>query len=109
MKKLVILLLVLIEIGMVVYYETKPLKQDNLNHNEEAIAYMIEEESGEYKEIRDSLIPQEGYVLNKEKSGCIDADGNKILDSLDYDFDNKKVIYTTDLTSSCYLYFDIAK
>ena len=46
-----------------------------------------------------------GYVLNKSKSGCIDARGELIDNALDYE--EGIMTTTTSSTCYCYIYFDI--
>ncbi len=67
-------------------------------------AIMVKGTDGQYKE--ESSFPGEGYMLNEEKSGCMDNNGEKIENSLEYDLENNKVTVSTNKTSYCYLYFD---
>ncbi len=52
--------------------------------------------------------PEEGYIFNKDKSGCMDSDGNKIEEEiLTYDEVNHTATIKTGITAYCYLYFDL--
>ncbi len=74
--------------------------------NNKQFALMLEQDNGEYKESEGEL-PTEGYVFNKEKSGCTDINGKIINNALDYDYENYIVLLDTSKSSYCYLYYDI--
>ena len=63
---------------------------------------MINDGTGNYTEGND--FPIEGYIFNKEKSKCIDSNGNTLEDELN--FVNGNVEVTLGKTAFCYLYFD---
>ncbi len=76
----------------------KDIEENNM------FAIMVKGTDGEYKE--QQTFPGDGYKLNKDKSGCMDNNGEKIENSLEYDSESKKVTVSTGQTSYCYLYFD---
>ena len=86
------------------------LKENITNKN--ALAIMVEKEDGtgyeEYK-VNDevsSSFPTTGYTYNSEKSGCVDANGNLIENSLSYNGETNKVSLSTSRSVKCYIYFD---
>ncbi len=81
--------------------DTVSLKEVEKNN---MFAIMLQNDSGEYTE--QSTFPEKGYVLNTEKSGCMDNNGVKIENSLTYDSESNKVTLISNKTSYCYLYFD---
>ena len=72
-------------------------------------AIMLQDEVGgtTYTESSSSSFPSSGYTFNSTKSGCMDANGEKIDNALSYDDETHKASVTTNKTSYCYLYFDI--
>lgn len=81
------------------------LKNDLLENNNSIFAIMIGQ-NGDYV-ISDEYPTEDKYIFNKEKSGCLDLDGNLIEGSLDYDKVTKKVSADLAYSSYCYLYFDL--
>ena len=79
------------------------LKED-VKVDKKAFALMIQQSDGTYEESESNTFPTD-MVFNKTKSGCIDEKGNPIANSLDYE--DSKVVVTTNRTSYCYLYFDL--
>ncbi len=71
-------------------------------HKNSLYAVMVDDGSGNYTEGND--FPIEGYIFNKEKSKCIDSNGNTLNDELN--FVNGNVEVTLGKTAFCYLYFD---
>ena len=69
------------------------------------LAIMISDGTGNYVESGNDTLPTSGYVYNKELSGCIDADGKIIENSLSVK--NGKISVVVDSTSYCYVYYDI--
>ena len=67
-------------------------------------AIMVKGNNGEYAP--SEVFPGKGYKLNDSKSGCMDVNGEKIENSLEYDSDSNKITVSTNKTSRCYLYFD---
>ena len=70
---------------------------------------MLEDSSGGYTESVDNTFPSYDYFFNPTKSGCIDAEGNKLDNSLVFDINTRKVSINVSKTSYCYLYFDMVK
>ena len=71
-------------------------------HKNSLYAVMLDDGSGNYTEGND--FPSSNYILNKEKSKCMDSSGNTLNDELN--FVNGNVEVTLDKTAFCYLYFD---
>ena len=82
---------------------------DNVKLNEidkySGIALMLQQSDGTYKESESSNWPTNGYMFNKELSGCIDGNGNTLENALTYK--NGTLTIKTRTNASCYLYFDI--
>ncbi len=76
----------------------KDIKDNNM------FAIMVKGENGEYS--TSDEFPGTGYIINKEKSGCMDNNNQLIPNSLSYDEKEQKVIVNTGQTTYCYLYFD---
>ena len=70
---------------------------------------MLQDEVGgtTYTESGSSTFPSSGYTFNSTKSGCMDANGEKIDGALSYDDETHKASVTTNKTSYCYFYFDM--
>ena len=109
MKKIIIGVLVLIEIfSLYMMYQSNEnkklnevnIKDKEIDNNKFAIKY--EKENGQYEEYTGNEFPK-GYVLNKEKSNCIDEEGNIIENSLEYN--NNQISFTSTNTNYCYLTF----
>lgn len=119
MKKLIVIGLVLMELGIITYIETRPLLENkevhNQNNSEKAdlpktmYALMVEQTPGgqDYIEQSSKEFPKDGYKFNASRSGCVDKNGNTIPGIIDYDESSQKVIVTTNMTAYCYVYFDI--
>ena len=86
---------VVANIGNEVYEEEKQKIKD--------IAMMLEQTAGagDYKMVKRSKWPDDGYIFNKELSSC--KNGSKII----WDEDKKAIKYTGRLTDECTIYFDI--
>ena len=78
------------------------------NNDTNMFAIMLEQSDGTYDESTNINWP-DGYKFNPSKSGCIDASGNDIANSLEFDTSSKKAILKTEKASYCYLYFSIPK
>ncbi len=78
------------------------IEESNVEPDINIIAAYIKQEDGTYEEVSD--IPQDGYIINTEKSVC--SNGATVR----WDYANKELI-TSNLTksgTSCYLYFDVS-
>jgi len=80
-------------------------KENSLQLNEFAI--MLEQDDGTYKESTTNNWPTGDYSYNGEMSKCIDIKGNVLDDSLSFNETNNVVEFDTNISSTCYLYFDI--
>ncbi len=105
-KFLVIIILVGVVItGAVIF---KPNEESELyevklqDDNKKDLAIMVEQLDKSYKE--NNKIPYKGYTLNKEKTKCIDNNGNEVEEDITYE--NGTITISTDRTIYCYLYFD---
>ena len=106
MKKIVgILIIILLSICLL-----KPKEEVKLDNvilkqevNNKTFAMYKEESENNYVKVEDNKFP-DMYVLNIEKSKCIDNNGNELNGVLSYE--NDKVVLTTNKSSYCYLYFD---
>ncbi len=108
MKKIIIGVLVIIEIfSLYMMYqsnENKNLNEVNIKENNNTkFAIQYEKENGKYEEYLENEFP-EGYILNKDKSKCIDEEGNVIENSLEYT--NNQISFTSTNTNYCFLTFD---
>ncbi len=79
--------------------------QENIT-KKDGFALMLQQEDGTYKENESSSWPN-NMKFNTELSGCMDANGNKIENSLSFDSTTNLVTLKTNQTSYCYVYFDI--
>ena len=114
MKKTLIISLTLVEALFIFLaynsYKNNNVVLDDVKLKEEvkidkkAFALMIQQNDGTYAE-SESDTYQTDMVFNKTKSGCIDEKGNPIDNSLDYE--DGKVVVTTNKTAYCYIYFDL--
>lgn len=74
--------------------------------NSNVFAIMIQNEAGEY-EITSDWPSNDKYVLNNNKSGCLNDFGDEIDYSLQYDANNQSVRVNVSESVKCYLYFDV--
>ena len=108
MKKSKILIIVLFIFEIIfVFLSFKSINNNTLEMNykdnsNNMFAIMINDGDNNY--INSDSIPKKGYIFNRELSGCIDDDNNKIEVQMKYV--NGNVIVDTDITLYCYLYFD---
>lgn len=111
-----ITILVLIEIvSLFLMYKSSnnvTLAEVNLteNNSKESFAVLIEQTDGSYieQDVNIKTWPtSDKYNYNTEKSGCIDLNGNLLLNVLSYDSDTGVATVDTANTSYCYLYFDL--
>jgi len=66
----------------------------------------IQNSTGNYEELEEyDYFPNDGYVLNAEKTVCNDNKGVKITDALTYSGNN--ITVNSGKTVFCYLYFDL--
>ena len=119
-KQIAIFLLIFIEIFAIIFFniksfEEKTAKKDTkstniLENKNKMFAIMLETEKGTANYLESNLTswPTDGYVYNKQSSGCVDGNNNILTGVLEYDEENHTAIVNTDTTTYCYLYFDIA-
>ena len=83
-----------------VYVENKT---NNKNKVPGLISLMLETKfgSGIYNVSPDGIVPAKGYGLNTEKSGC--ENGGTIA----YNETTKKFIFKSNISTKCYVYFDV--
>ena len=110
----IVLILVIIEIaccfllwkgnsGKETLLEEVKLKEEIKDNG--SLAIKVEQSDGTYIDYYDIPLKEDGYIFNNEKSGCLDADGNKVQDILSYR--NNMVKVDVKGTTFCYLYFDL--
>jgi len=110
----IVLILVIIEIaccfllwkgnsGKETLLEEVKLKEEIKDNG--SLAIKVEQSDGTYTDYYDIPLKEDGYIFNNEKSGCLDADGNKVQDILSYR--NNMVKVDVKGTTFCYLYFDL--
>jgi len=108
-KKIVILLLVVIEVGAIflaykAFDNKDKVKTVNLTEsNNSMFAIMVEQEDGTFE--KNDSWPGEDYTYLENMSGCVDSSGKMIEDSLVYDPKTNTVTLETEYTTQCYLYF----
>ncbi len=113
-KKIVILVLFVVVITTFMFWKNinneDKLEVVRLKNNNDTnmFAIMLEQSDGTYDESTNLNWP-DGYKFNPSKSGCIDASGNDIANSLEFDTSSKKAILKTEKASYCYLYFSIPR
>ena len=88
--------------------EEVKLKENKVNKKSFAIMVEKKDKTG-YEEYNENTWPTKGYEYNSTLSGCVDTTGVTIPNSLTYDKETNKVIVKTNVSSSCYLYFDLDK
>lgn len=81
---------------------------NNEVNSEKHIALMIEQNDGKYKEIDSNKWPKD-MKFNSKLSNCIDINGNKLDNILNYDDVNNNASIIVNGTTYCYLYFDKEK
>ena len=111
-RSFLIILLLIMEVSLIFFsvksFNNKPSeKLDDIKllqaiQKNSLYSVMINDGTGNYTEEND--FPSSNYILNKEKSKCIDSNGNTLEDELN--FVNGNVEVTLDKTAFCYLYFD---
>ncbi len=107
-KYLLIIIMVGIILTGVIFFKSKEeVKLDSVilkqEVNNKTFAMYKEEDDNNYVLVKDNKFP-DMYVLNIEKSKCIDNNGNELNGVLSYE--NDKVTITSGNTIYCYLYFD---
>ena len=111
-KSFLIIFLLIMEVSLIFFsvksFGNKPSeKLDDIKllqaiQKNSLYSVMINDGTGNYTEGEE--FPIEGYIFNKEKSKCIDSNGNTLNDELN--FVNGNVEVTLGKTAFCYLYFD---
>ena len=73
-----------------------------INKHEKMLSMMLEQNSGagDYLQVAQSNWPTEGYIFNKERSGC--ENGGE----LSWDDTRKTVVMMGAVSDKCYVYFD---
>ncbi len=106
-KYLLVILLVGILTGVIVLKPKEEVKLDNVvlkqEVNNKTFAMYKEDTENNYVPVTENKFP-DMYVLNIEKSKCVDNNGNELNGVLSYE--NDKVTITSGNTTYCYLYFD---
>ena len=104
---LIILLMGVILTGAIIFKPEENIKLDNVilkqEVNNKTFAMYKEESENNYVEVEGNKFP-DMYVLNIEKSKCIDNNGKEVDNILS--FNNGEVTITSGKTIYCYLYFD---
>ena len=109
-RKLIICILMCLELfviySMYVCLNNQKVVLDDVNNkiksNKNTFAILVEQSDGSY--LGQTTFPTTGYDINEEKSGCLNKNGEKINNALEYD--NNRIILNTGSTAQCYLYFD---
>ena len=90
-----------------VVLENVNLKNELVNKKSN-LAIMLGDKEGIYTESSDSVWPSNlKYNYNSERSGCIDINGNEIVNALTYDNNTSMITISSNKTAYCYLYFDL--
>ena len=114
-RVLVCILLLLVEITSI-FFCIKSYNNKNLDKyifgkqgilKSDMFAVLVENDKGKYEEVE--TFPDFPYVFNMSKSGCIDSNGNRLIDSLLYNEEEKEVTVRTMNSSQCYLYYNKPK
>ena len=82
-------------------YEEKIINKPNKVTKGIALNLEQTEGAGDYKLVTQSNWPTDGYIFNKERSGC--ENGGE----LSWDDTNKTVVFSGNVSDKCYVYFDI--
>lgn len=122
-KHLIVFILIVLEIGTIIFFNVKSFnvktkvetKKENkiielTNNRSNMFAIMLEKTPNSEDYLQSTLTswPTEGYVYNKNRSGCVDGNGNTLpKEVLEYDEINHTAIINTTTTTYCYLYFDL--
>ena len=78
-------------------------KEEN-KKEKKAVAIMLNDGNGSYKESESTTFPKVGYIYNTQKSGCIDTTGKEVVNAINYE--SGKVSLRLNQKLYCYLYFD---
>jgi len=115
-KKLIFIItlfLLLIEVNSLYFmykaYISKKINFNEINFSDNSksiFAILIEQTDGTYIESNNKIWPRIGYNYNREKSGCVDENGNILNGILDFRHGVNIATVETKNTSYCYLYFD---
>jgi len=81
------------------------VKLKKMPNSKDAIAIMVEQEDGTYKESDSDVWAIDGYKYNETLSGCIDEKGNEIENVLSYDYSKNIATMKINKRGYCYLYF----
>ena len=80
--------------------KSKEEEKEIIKGNMLTLMYETEAGSKEYEESKDNTWPEEGYIFNKNLSGC--ENGGE----LEYNSQNNTVNLLTNKSDKCYVYFD---
>ena len=107
MKRKLLFCLIVLIMGCYVFsldkkYDVDNIVKDNIIKNNNMISMMLEQNSGagDYLQVAQSNWPTEGYIFNKERSGC--ENGGE----LSWDDTRKTVVMMGNISDKCYVYFD---
>ncbi len=102
--------ILLVLIGSIFFIKNRALNtEENITLTEDTLlAFYIKQEDGTYKETppNGNKWPDGNYRLNYALSGCVDSSGEKIPQSFSYASKDRKIVFTTNRATFCYLYFD---
>ena len=120
MKAIIISVLCVLELSAIFLMckssHANSVKLENVNLENNSIikndksnfAIMLGDKDGVYTESNESVWPSNlKYNYNAERSGCIDSNGNELVNVLNYDSTNQTVNLSVNSTAYCYLYFDL--
>ncbi len=101
-----LILLVIVLAGLNIYQYLNPREilienKPSLKENNNLISMLVEQENGEYQELKDTNWPGSEYVLNESLSGC--ENGGKIS------YINKEIKVQATSSDRCYVYFAFKK
>ncbi len=82
----------------IINYKNENLKTETIKTND-LISIYLENEEGEYILSEENNFPTEGYVLNKEKTYCVNNS------YIDYDYIDNEIDVKTNGSDNCYVYF----
>ena len=112
MKKITYITLVFLLIGIFFMFNKNnnniTLDEVKIKDNKSNVTFAMYKENneGEYELITNTEeFPQVPYILDEDKSKCINSDGNIIDNSLKQTIEDNKIFVETDEEAYCYLYF----
>ena len=94
------------------YKSANNKKLDDLNvDNNVTYAVLLQDRNdlSKYTKSSDNTWPKSNYTFNKNRSGCVDSNGNLVENILS--FDDAKHLMSLSVTKSvkCYMYFDVIR